>query len=77
MSKTHTKATTLEHKRHAELGAVLRAVNLHGEDTLRGADIYVHRLLKNGQPGNAKPCEHCEFMLKSIPMRRVEWSQDA
>jgi deoxycytidylate deaminase len=58
------------HSVHAEFAAVLAA---KGEN-LNGCSIYVCRILKSGELAMARPCEHCEAMLRKISINKVYYS---
>lgn len=71
LNKLHTKASIAsdEHledlSTHAEEDALRRCGNP------KGATIYVARVGRNGKPALAKPCEHCEPMLRNAGVKRV------
>jgi deoxycytidylate deaminase len=75
--KTHAKSPHPFKSVHAEFDAVM---STKGE-SITGCDVYVCRLLANGSLAMAKPCEHCEAMLRKLGIRRVffsiadEWQQ--
>jgi deoxycytidylate deaminase len=55
---------------HAEVDCCL---GLPAEDLL-GADVYVGRIMKNGLPSLARPCEVCQRFLKNVGVRVVYYS---
>lgn len=55
---------------HAEVDAIIGT----RREEMHGANIYVHRLLKNGNAGLAKPCRYCESLLGDIGIKRIYWS---
>lgn len=55
---------------HAEVAALKRAKHV------RGATIYVARVLRTGQRGLAKPCSRCENYLISAGVRQAIWTID-
>lgn len=52
---------------HAELDAILDA----DQDDLRGSTIYVFREYKDGTLACAKPCQHCQELIKRFEIKRV------
>jgi deoxycytidylate deaminase len=69
-SKTHTKANTPYNTIHAELDAILQA----GSTQCKHAEIYVYREYKNGSPANAKPCKHCDELIRLVGIKNVYYS---
>ena len=67
--KTHPKSNTPYGRIHAEFDAI----NSAGTDIV-GADIYVHRLLKNGNPGLSRPCRGCMTKLREAGIRNIFFS---
>ncbi len=65
--KTHPRATNAYKTVHAELDAVL-GLTL---EELDGADVYVYREYKSGEPATSKPCPHCESLLREAGVARV------
>lgn len=68
---------------HAESAAVIKALRyftsrlgIRRDDIysidLSGFSIYVARVLADGSPANARPCEDCQRMLKSFNINRIE-----
>lgn len=55
---------------HAEVDSCL---GLPADDLL-GAEVYVGRIMKNGLPSMAKPCEICERFLRSVGVAKVYYS---
>lgn len=66
-TKTHPKSTHPFKTIHAELDAILGV----DRKVLVGATIYVCRVRAGGEFGLAKPCEHCERMLRELGVREV------
>lgn len=66
-NKTHTKSNHPFKTIHAELDSIL---GLSKED-LKGSTIYIYRQHKNGSPLLAKPCEHCQELLKLAQIKYV------
>lgn len=55
---------------HAEIAAIKQAVKLIGHD-LKGHDIYIVRIGKDGKPRLAKPCEGCQSAIEAFNLRKV------
>jgi deoxycytidylate deaminase len=68
--KTHPKSNTPYRTIHAEFAAALDCE----KGKIRGSNIYVHRLLRNGNPALAKPCKHCLAMLKGYGLQNIFFS---
>jgi hypothetical protein len=43
---------------------------------LIGAELYVYRVLKNGQSALSKPCKTCEKFLRSVGVHKVYYTTD-
>lgn len=61
------------------------SINLHAEvhccigvpmADLDGSDIYVYRILKNGDPAEAKSCQACVNFLTSVGVSKVYYTSD-
>ena len=67
---------TNEHKifRHAEIDAIKRAINIHGEEFLESCDLYVMRIGRNGKIANSKPCVGCQKAIDHYKFKRVFWT---
>jgi deoxycytidylate deaminase len=57
---------------HAEVSAIADAIRNYKD--VRGADMLVVRLKRTGDMGLAMPCEACYNVLKSVGIRRVNFS---
>jgi dCMP deaminase len=69
--KTHPKAKSQFNRIHAELGAIINA-----KTDLQGASIYVYRQTRHGVPALAKPCKHCQAVIKESGIKVVFYSGD-
>lgn len=49
---------------HAEIDAVIKALNKVSERDLKCCDLYICRVKRNGDVGIAKPCENCYEFVK-------------
>lgn len=70
--KTHPKSPHPYKSIHAEFSAFLHAFRLRND--LTDCSIYVHRILRDGSPGLAKPCQWCTELLAKIGVKDVHWS---
>jgi deoxycytidylate deaminase len=68
--KTHPKSNHPFKSLHAELDAILSA----DREDIRGADLYIFRETKFGNPAMAKPCKYCEAAIKEVGINRVFYS---
>lgn len=60
---------------HAEIAAINNALKTHSKEELRGADIFVARVLKNGSRAVAKPCPVCQKALDDFGITGVYWTE--
>lgn len=60
---------------HAEISAIIDALRNNEEDELKGATIFVARVLKNGSRAKAKPCEICQRAIDAYGIRVVRWTE--
>lgn len=75
--KTHPLAKEFGRKQeticlHAEVDAIRQALRDSRDPS--GGYMYVARVLKNGQPALAKPCEGCQRALVAFDIQNVRWS---
>lgn len=56
---------------HAEIDAIIRAINKYGVEILKKSDLYVLRTTKTGSVGYSKPCSGCEKAIKTFGIKRV------
>lgn len=75
MEKTHPinkrfNKLPFEVGQHAEINACL------GVDAidLKGAEVYVFRVLKNDSQALAKPCKMCQNYLRSVGVKKVHYT---
>lgn len=65
---------------HAETAAILSCIRNSATgsyreiDDLSSYDLYVARVLKDGTPALAKPCEFCQQMIIAFNIHNVEWT---
>lgn len=60
---------------HAEIAAIIDALKTHSEKDLRGSEIYVARILKNGSQALAKPCSVCQKALDTYGITGVYYTE--
>jgi deoxycytidylate deaminase len=77
--KTHPlmlKYQTDEHKihLHAEIDAIIKAINLHGSEILKRCELYVLRLTGGGNVGHSKPCRGCQKAIDAFGFKGVYWT---
>lgn len=58
---------------HAEVDAIRKWLRNEGRES--GGTMYVARVLKNGEPALARPCEGCERALVAFGIEEVEWTE--
>lgn len=71
------------HPLAAKFGKNSKSYCLHAEvDAIRkckqdcdGAVLYVARVLKNGSPALARPCEGCQRAIMAFNIKNVEWTE--
>ncbi len=61
---------------HAEEAAILQAVKKHGISELRNSTLHVVRLSKSGNLAMAKPCSHCQELLRRFQIKKVLYSTE-
>ncbi len=54
---------------HAEESAILDALKKHSHDKLIGSTIYVSRVDQSGKLALARPCEHCQTVLRAFQIK--------
>ena len=61
----------LHHKAflHAELDAIIKC-----KDLSKAKKIFVARVKRNGEYGNAEPCPICQEAIKDAGIKEVEWT---
>lgn len=60
---------------HAEMAAINNAIKSNAEQELQGADIFVARITKSGEPAIAKPCPICQKALDTYGIAGVYWTE--
>lgn len=60
------------HVCHAEVAAVLRAG--YPRRRLTGTSIYIARINNTGETRLAKPCEHCQEVLKLVGIQKAVYT---
>ncbi len=59
---------------HAEESAILHALKKHSHDQLIGSTVYVTRIDAKGNQAFAKPCLHCQTILKAFQIKDVYYT---
>ena len=59
---------------HAEVDAIIRTINLHGEEILKSSDLYVLRTTKSGKIGTSEPCNGCRDTINFYQLKHVYWT---
>jgi deoxycytidylate deaminase len=59
---------------HAEVDAIVRAINTYGTAILKRCDLYVIRLTGGGNIGMSKPCRGCQKAIAAFGIKGVYWS---
>ena len=60
---------------HAEVDAIVKAIQIYGADGLRGSTLRVARVLKDGSAALARPCEGCQRAIVAFEIGEVEWTK--
>lgn len=53
---------------HAEIDAIVRAINRRGEEVVKGSTLVVCRLTRDGQLSNSCPCDGCKKAIKDLDL---------
>lgn len=61
---------------HAEAAAILKVLNEHRQHTLVGSHLFVSRWTRGGRLGLAKPCKHCESLIRAVGIDTVSYTTD-
>jgi len=59
---------------HAEMDAIIKTMNKHGEEILRECSLYVLRIGNSGYIRGSQPCEGCQNMIEAVGIKSVRWS---
>jgi tRNA(Arg) A34 adenosine deaminase TadA len=60
---------------HAEIAAIINALRTCKEEDLKGAEIFIARVLKNGERGIAKPCTICQKALDTYGITAIHYTE--
>lgn len=66
-TKTHPLSENEFKTVHAELDAILGL----SDEEIYGSHVYIFREYKSGEPATAKPCKHCEKLLRKKGVSKV------
>ena len=56
---------------HAEMQAIVELLKKRRQDELIGATIYVSRIGRNGMVRLARPCRHCDILIRAVGINKV------
>ena len=59
---------------HAEESAILMALKKSGHAALIGSTLFVSRVTPSGELALAKPCRHCQAVLKAFQIKDVHYT---
>ena len=59
---------------HSEVDAIIKTINLYGQDILKECSLYVLRTTKSGKIGYSKPCSSCQQHIDFYGIKKVFWS---
>jgi tRNA(Arg) A34 adenosine deaminase TadA len=60
---------------HAEISAIVDALRNNGIEELKGASIFVARVLKSGVKAKAKPCEICQRAISAYGITAIYYTE--
>lgn len=61
---------------HAEVAAIVNAINLHGSDILQYCSIYCLRITNTEKIGISKPCAGCMRAIEAFKIRKIYWTEN-
>jgi tRNA(Arg) A34 adenosine deaminase TadA len=56
---------------HAEIDAIVRCINNHGDAILKDCSLYITRTTKGGKVAGSKPCEGCQKAIEAFKIKEV------
>lgn len=56
---------------HAEIHAIVQAINRYGPDILKQSTLYVTRLTAGNKVGDSKPCSGCAACIDAFQIKHV------
>lgn len=56
---------------HAEIDAIIKAINMYGTSFLKDCDLYVVRYTRSKKAGNSKPCTGCSKAIEAFSIKSV------
>lgn len=56
---------------HAEIDAIVKAINNHGVEVLKKCHLYVLRINKMGQIDKSCPCSGCQRAIEAFQIKKV------
>jgi len=60
---------------HSEVAVIAKAVRRGKLTDFKGFKMYIARLLANGTPGLARPCESCSLAIKEFGIKEVFYTE--
>ena len=60
--------------RHAEIDALVQLARMYDPKDWSSFKMYIARVLANGEPGNAMPCEGCLGMIGEFNIKHLEFT---
>jgi len=70
--RTHPMSKTRFKNMHCELAAIIAARG----DT-KGAEIYIYRETRAGIPALARPCEHCQSLIREFGLKVTYYTSES
>ena len=61
---------------HAEVAAIVNAINQHGSDILKHCSIYCLRITNTEKIGISKPCAGCMRAINACKIPNVYWTEN-
>lgn len=59
---------------HAEIDAIVKAINMHGVEFLKDCSLYVLRISKDEKLMPSKPCKGCQRAIKAFGIKNVYYT---
>lgn len=59
---------------HAEIDAIVKAINSHGSDFLKDCELHVLRLTKGNKLGMSKPCPGCQKAIEAFGIQNIHYT---
>ena len=59
---------------HAEIDAIVKAINMHGVEFLKDCSLYVLRISRAEEIMPSKPCKGCQKAIKAFGIKNVYYT---